>query len=99
ALARLMAKRAGTIHEELALSPLDAIQSLSDVLDAFDEPFGDASACAVSSVSRLASRHVKMVLSGDGGDEVLAGYNAYQAEKLICSAPRVSKCLRKLAGP
>ena len=77
--ARLVAQRFGTDHHELVLEP--------DVLDLFDhlawdldEPFGDASAIPTYMVSRLAAQHVKVVLSGDGGDEVFGGYDKYVVE-------------------
>jgi asparagine synthase (glutamine-hydrolysing) len=48
----------------------------------FGEPFGDSSAIPTGHIAQLASQDVKMVLTGDGGDEVLSGYPAYRAEKL-----------------
>ena len=77
--ARLVAKRFGTDHHELVLEP-----DVLDLLDHFawnlDEPFGDASAIPTYMVSRLASQHVKVVLSGDGGDELFGGYDKYVVE-------------------
>lgn len=48
----------------------------------FDEPFGDSSAIPTGAVSRFAAEKVKMVLTGDGGDEILSGYKSYQGVKL-----------------
>ena len=77
--ARLVAKRFGTDHHELVLEP-----DILDLLDHFawdlDEPFGDASAIPTYMVSRLASQQVKVVLSGDGGDELFGGYDSYVTE-------------------
>jgi len=77
--ARLIAERFGTDHHELVLEP-----DVLDLLDHFawdlDEPFGDASAIPTYMVSRLASQQVKVVLSGDGGDELFGGYNSYVIE-------------------
>jgi asparagine synthase (glutamine-hydrolysing) len=77
--ARLVAKRFGTDHHELVLEP-----DILDLLDHFawdlDEPLGDASAIPTYMVSRLASQQVKVVLSGDGGDELFGGYDSYVTE-------------------
>ncbi|MEZ5100602.1 MAG: asparagine synthase (glutamine-hydrolyzing) [Thermoleophilia bacterium] len=84
--ARLVARRYGTEHHELVLRP-DAAELLPTIVDAFDEPFADSSALPTYLVSRLASEHVKVVLSGEGGDELFGGYYTYVADLL---APRVA---------
>src|SRR5438132_4098394 len=76
AYARVVAERFGTEHYELVVGPQD-LGVLDDLLGAFDEPFADASAIPTYLVSRLARPHVKVVLSGDGGDELFAGYDRY----------------------
>ena len=76
AYARAVAERFGTEHYELVVGPQD-LGVLDDLLGAFDEPFADASAIPTYLVSRLARPHVKVVLSGDGGDELFAGYDRY----------------------
>jgi asparagine synthase (glutamine-hydrolysing) len=79
--ARLVADRFQTESHELIVEP--QIQDLVDsLLDHFDEPFADNSAVATFLISRLAASHVKVVLSGDGGDEVFGGYATYQADQL-----------------
>ena len=83
--ARLVARRYGTNHHELVLRP-DAAELLEDVVAAFDEPFADSSALPTWLVSRLASEHVKVALSGEGGDELFGGYYTYVADMI---APRV----------
>src|SRR4029077_9159557 len=66
--ARQVAERFGTTHFEQIVT-CEAVQSLNDLVTYFDEPFADASAIPTMCVSRLARQHVKVVLSGDGGDE------------------------------
>jgi asparagine synthase (glutamine-hydrolysing) len=70
----------GTEHHELIATPND-LQLLDEVLTACDEPFADASAIPTYLVSRLARQHVKVVLSGDGGDELFAGYDRYVVDQ------------------
>jgi asparagine synthase (glutamine-hydrolysing) len=79
--AREVATRYGTEHHELIVRP-DAIALLPKLVRHFDEPFADSSAIPVWYVSELARRHVTVVLSGEGGDEMLAGYETYRARKL-----------------
>ena len=92
--ARQVAQRYGTDHHELVLRP-DAAELLPEVVEAFDEPFADSSALPTYAVSRLASEHVKVVLSGEGADELFGGYYTYVADRL---APRVAP-LARLARP
>ena len=79
--ARAVARRYGTDHHELVLRP-DAAELLPQIVAAFDEPLGDSSALPTYLVSRLASQHVKVVLSGEGGDELFGGYYTYVADVL-----------------
>ncbi len=74
--AREVAKRFGTSHHEEVVTP-DAAELLDDLSRYYDEPFADSSAIPTFLVSRLASRNVKVVLSGDGGDEAFGGYARY----------------------
>ena len=77
--ARRVAEWCGTSHHELLVEPGD-LKVLDELLAGFDEPFADSSAIPTYLVSRLARQHVKVVLSGDGGDEILAGYERYQVD-------------------
>jgi asparagine synthase (glutamine-hydrolysing) len=74
--ARRVAEACGTEHHELLVEPGD-LKVLEELLSSFDEPFADSSAIPTYLVSRLARQHVKVVLSGDGGDELFAGYDRY----------------------
>ncbi|WP_089318660.1 asparagine synthase (glutamine-hydrolyzing) [Pontibacter ummariensis] len=80
AYARLVAEKYKTEHTELLLSNQDLYQHLHDMLNSLSEPLADSSALAVYALSKRASQDVKVVLSGDGADELFAGYNKHRAE-------------------
>ena len=86
-LAREVARRYDTDHHELVVEP-DAAELLPILARAFDEPFADSSALPTYLVSQLAAGHVKVVLSGEGGDELFGGYETYVADLL---APKVGR--------
>ena len=79
--ARLVAERYDTDHHELVLRP-NAAELLPALAETFDEPFADSSALPTYLVSELASRDVKVALSGEGGDELFGGYHTYAADLL-----------------
>lgn len=79
AYARQVAAFLGTEHHELIMQP-DAVATVEDFAWHMDEPFGDVSALPTFAVSRLAARQLKVVQSGDGGDELFAGYDRYLVE-------------------
>jgi asparagine synthase (glutamine-hydrolysing) len=79
--ARRVAERYSTHHHELLLRP-DPALLLQTLADAFDEPFADSSALPTYLVSQLAAEHVKVALSGEGGDELFGGYYTYAADLL-----------------
>jgi asparagine synthase (glutamine-hydrolysing) len=64
-------------HHEFILSEEEMLDMIPDIIVNFDEPFADSSALPSYYVSKMASKHVKVVLTGDGGDEVFGGYNKY----------------------
>lgn len=88
--ARIIAERFKTDHHEIILNP-DAHESVAAMTKFFDEPFADSSAVAVFAVSELARKHVKVALSGDGGDEVFGGYATYQADQIASMYRRLPK--------
>lgn len=74
--ARRVAQHLGTEHHELVVEP-DAVDLLRQLVWYLDEPFADSSAIPTFLVAKLARERVKMVLTGDGGDETFAGYTRY----------------------
>ncbi len=97
--ARQVAERYGTDHHELVLRP-DAVELLPRLVEAFDEPFADSSALPTYLVSQLASKTVKVALSGEGADELFGGYYTYVADliapRLAPLAPAISPLVRSL---
>lgn len=91
--ARMVARRAGAEHHEeiVAASPELALEALERALD---EPLADVSLIPTYAVSRMARRHVTVVISGDGGDEVFAGYDWYRAAALADRYSRIPGPIR-----
>jgi asparagine synthase (glutamine-hydrolysing) len=79
--ARIVAEYWGTNHREFFITP-DIIDTLPKILEYFDEPFGDSSIVPLWYLCREARQYVTVVLSGDGGDELFAGYERYKAIKI-----------------
>ncbi len=75
--ARMVAEKFGTDHHELILDP-DVVQTVEELTSSLEEPFGDSSMLPTYYISRLARQHVTVALSGDGGDELFAGYERYR---------------------
>ncbi|MBV8989195.1 MAG: asparagine synthase (glutamine-hydrolyzing), partial [Solirubrobacterales bacterium] len=92
-LAREVARRYDTDHHELVVSPR-VEELLPRLAKAFDEPFADSSAVPTYLVSELAAQHVKVVLSGEGGDELFGGYETYAADELALRVGPLAARLR-----
>ena len=75
--ARLVSQRYGTEHHELQVQS-SAVEQTLEAIEAYSEPFGDSSAVPTIAVCKEVSHHVKVVLTGDGGDELFAGYGRYR---------------------
>ncbi|HPB70752.1 MAG TPA: asparagine synthase (glutamine-hydrolyzing) [Syntrophales bacterium] len=100
AYARQVAAFHRTEHHEIMLDSRAMLGSVPDVLGALDEPFGDSSAVPTYVVSRETARDVSVALSGDGGDELFAGYRMYQGEAWHRRYRRIPRFLReKLIEP
>lgn len=72
-----MAEHLGTDHRELHVGPKYVLSFIAKMPEMYDEPFADESSIPVHLLSRLAREKVTVALSGDGGDELLAGYTRY----------------------
>ena len=93
--ARLVADRYGTEHHELLVQP-DPELLLLALAEAFDEPFADSSALPTYLVSQLAAEHVKVALSGEGGDELFGGYYTYSADLMADRLAPLARVARPL---
>lgn len=96
--AKEVSERFGTIHKTLTIEPSDFLSLVPSVLEQYDEPFADSSALPTHMVSMLARKHVKVVLSGDGGDETCAGYSRYAYEMQFAKIERLFKLRRVVPG-
>lgn len=89
--AKQVAEHLGTNHSEWTITPKDAIDMIPKLPEIYDEPFADSSQIPTALVSRLAKRHVKVCLSGDGGDELFYGYYRYFCTKKITRLPSAAR--------
>jgi asparagine synthase (glutamine-hydrolysing) len=100
--ARRVATHFGTEHHEFVVRP-DGVSILDRLVEHFDEPFADSSAIPTWYVSEMARRHVTVVLSGDGGDELFGGYERYLPHPRVAQfdrwAPPGARALAGAAWP
>jgi asparagine synthase (glutamine-hydrolysing) len=96
--ARAVARFLGTEHHERTFSVKTVYELLPEVAAWLDEPFGDASILPTHLLSRFAREQVKVVLGGDGADELLAGYPTFKAERAAALFRRLPRPAQALAG-
>ena len=93
AYARQVAERFGTEHHELVVEPR-ALEVLPTLVEHYGEPYADSSAVPSYYVSQLTRKHVTVALNGDGGDELLAGYERHWAARIAARYDTVPRFVR-----
>src|SRR5262249_44149036 len=92
--ARIAARHFGADHHEFVVTP-DVCRPVEEIVWHHDEPFADVSSVPTYVVSKMAREHVTVALSGDGGDEVFAGYERYVVDRRRRRYERVPAFLRR----
>ena len=95
--AGMVAKKYATEHHEIMVRP-DSIAILNKFVKHFGEPFADSSAIPTFVLSEFAARHVKVALSGDGGDELFGGYESLRRVQSLARFDRVPRIMRSLGS-
>jgi asparagine synthase (glutamine-hydrolysing) len=93
--ARAVARYLGTSHVEETFDETALLQTLDAALDSLDEPMADPSILPTYLLSRVAAKHVKVALGGDGGDELWAGYPTYKAHAMARAYSLVPRFIRR----
>lgn len=94
--AKKIAEKIGTDHYELYVSAKDVSNSIEDYIKLFSEPFGDSSGLPTYLLSKFVKQHVKVVLSGDGGDELFGGYTKYEIVSEVNKMNKIKKDFLKI---
>ena len=89
--AKIVANHFNTNHHEYILEPLDFFNSLDLLLEHTEEPIVESAAVALYQISKLAKEHVTVILSGEGGDEILAGYPLHQISPKIDKLYKIAR--------
>ena len=94
--ARIAAKHFGAEHHEYVVTPEDVLRTVDIIIDAYDEPFGNASAVPTYYCALLAKEHgVDTLLAGDGGDEIFGGNERYVANNIFSLYHKIPPILRE----
>lgn len=97
--AKSVSKKIGSHHHDIKVDVDDMLQHVENIATIVDEPFSDSSIIPTFIISKLAATKVKVVLSGDGGDEIFMGYNRYYfAKKILKLKKKTPNILRQLIG-
>lgn len=98
--AALVARKYGTEHHELIVpeDPALLVRVVEELVGRFGEPFADSSSIPTYLISQLAAQHVKVVLSGDGGDEMFAGYEIFGEAQRMSALDRIPLGVRRILG-
>jgi asparagine synthase (glutamine-hydrolysing) len=97
--ARQLAQRYGTAHHEIHVTEKEVLDCLPHIIQHLDEPLADYAVLPTYVMSRFAAQHVKVVLSGEGADELFGGYKRYQAYSLFDRLPFSGLFENRLPGP
>ncbi|MCB0284880.1 MAG: hypothetical protein KDF60_20035, partial [Calditrichaeota bacterium] len=95
--ARRVANHIGSSHHEFTVTENEAIEMVEELMNIYDEPYGDSSAIPTLLVSKLARKYVTVALSGDGGDELFMGYGFYYWARRLQN-PAISLLRKPIAG-
>ncbi|UCH88145.1 MAG: asparagine synthase (glutamine-hydrolyzing) [Thermoplasmata archaeon] len=98
AFARIIAEQFETEHHEKIIEP-NAVDLMEKVVNNLDEPFADVSTLPTYLISEFAREYVKVVLTGDGGDETFGGYDQYEANKLMKKYEKLPNFISKKTIP